>query len=202
MISLATQGRKAPAAELPARRALAGWRQAVVLGWLALSSVGCLPKIGDDCQNDADCSQVGDRVCDTTQVGGYCTQFNCTPDSCPQDEGICVTFGASPSLVAGCTDEGRPSPFARSFCMKPCSKDKDCRDGYLCIDLAEDDPWAAEVIQTPPSPTKVCLVPESASNVDVDLLSDLQENVCKVPSAGGLGGGAGSSGGGVGGEGG
>ena len=165
-----------------------------MLGALSLSSVGCLPKIGDDCQNDADCSQVGDRVCDTTQVGGYCTQFNCTPESCPKDEGICVTFGAAPSLVTGCADEGRPSPFARSFCMKPCTKDKDCRDGYLCIDLAEDDPWAAEVIQKPPSSTKVCLVPETAGNVDVDLLSGVSENVCQGPSSDGLGGGAGSSG--------
>src|SRR5262245_14977091 len=92
---------------------------------LALLSVGCLPKIGDDCVNDADCSQVGDRVCDSSQLGGYCTQFNCTPESCPVDEGICVAFGNSPSLVSGCADEGRPSPYARSFCMKPCKKDEE-----------------------------------------------------------------------------
>lgn len=193
------QGRQAP--ELPARRPrLASWRRLLMVGWAVSSAVGCLPKIGDDCQNDADCSQVGDRVCDTSQVGGYCTQFNCTPESCPKDEGICVAFGASPSLVSGCADEGRPSPFARSFCMKPCSKDKDCREDYLCIDLAEDDPWAADVIQKPPSATKVCLVPETAATVDVELLSDLPENVCQGASLEGLGGGAGSSGGGVGGN--
>jgi hypothetical protein len=193
MISLSSRGREALC-----------W---LALGWFAPGLVGCLPKIGDDCQVDADCSQIGDRVCDTSQYGGYCTQFNCTPESCPVDEGICVAFSNSPSLVVGCADEGRPSPYARSFCMKPCTKDANCRDGYLCIDLAEDDAWAADVIQRPPSPTKVCLVPQSAAPVDLDLLGDLPENVCQgadtsgaAGSGSGLGGGAGASGGGAGGS--
>lgn len=186
MISLVFRGRKVHVGHL-------------AICWLALGLGGCLPKIGDDCQTDADCSQVGDRVCDTSQVGGYCTQFNCTPESCPIGEGICVAFGNAPSLVTGCADEGRPSPYARAFCMKPCTRDADCRAGYLCIDLAEDNPWAAEVTQKPPSATTVCLVPESASPVDVDLLTDLQENVCKGPGSDGFGGGAGASGGGAGG---
>jgi len=176
----------------PAHRALA-W-----LGILCLGSIasGCLPKIGDDCQSDADCSQVGDRVCDTSQYAGYCTQFNCTPESCPVGEGICVAFGNSPSVAHGCQDLGRPSPFARSFCMKPCTRDNDCRAGYLCIDLAGDDPWAADVIQRPPSGSSVCLVPQSAASVDPDLLSGLEENVCSGADSGfGGGGGAGGTGG-------
>ena len=158
----------------------------------ALVLPGCLPKIGDDCQTDADCSQVGDRVCDTSQYGGYCTQFNCTPESCPVGEGICVAFGNTPSLVHGCADEGRPSPYARSFCMKPCEEDKDCRGNYLCIDLAGQDPWGADVIQKPPSATSVCVVPQSASDLDLDLLSGVEENVCSGASSG-FGGGAGAS---------
>lgn len=159
----------------------------------ALVASGCLPKIGDDCQTDADCSQVGDRVCDTSQYAGYCTQFNCTPESCPAGEGICVAFGNTPSLVHGCSDEGRPSPYARSFCMKPCETSKDCRQGYECIDLAGEDPWAADVIQKPPSLTSVCVVPQSASELDLDLLSGLEDNVCSGAKPG-FGGGAGASG--------
>lgn len=175
------------------RRLMLRW---LVPGSIAISSSGCLPKIGDDCQNDADCSQVGDRVCDTSQYAGYCTQFNCTPESCPVGEGICVAFGNSPSVAHGCQDAGRPSPYARSFCMKPCSRDDECRPGYLCIELAGEDPWSADVIQKPPSSTKVCLVPQSAESVDPDLLSDLEENVCSGASSGfGGGGGAGGTGG-------
>jgi hypothetical protein len=163
----------------------------VLFAW---ALAGCLPKIGDDCRADSDCSQVGDRVCDTSQYQGYCTQFNCTPESCPVGEGICVAFGSAPSLVKGCEDPGRPSPYARSFCMKPCTRDAECRAGYLCIDLEGDDTWAADVIQKPPSSSKVCLVPQSAEMVDQDLLSDLDENVCSWPSHAGEGGGGGVGG--------
>src|SRR5690348_74537 len=43
----------------------------------ALIAVGCLPKIGDHCTTSLDCSQTGQRLCDTTQPDGYCTVFNC-----------------------------------------------------------------------------------------------------------------------------
>jgi len=176
-------------------RGAGGPRAALGLSLVLLLS-GCLPKIGDDCQTDVDCSQIGDRVCDTSQAGGYCTQFNCTPESCPEGEGICVAFGNSPSLVTGCANEARPSPYARSFCMKPCQRDRDCRDGYLCIDLAEENPWAADVTQRPPSETRVCVVPQSASPVDRELLSGLEENVCSGAASGfGGDGGAGGTGG-------
>src|SRR5206468_6843571 len=37
--------------------------------WLAALLTGCTPKIGDDCQTSVDCSQQGDRLCDTAQPG-------------------------------------------------------------------------------------------------------------------------------------
>ncbi|MFW5740185.1 MAG: hypothetical protein ACOC1F_07450, partial [Myxococcota bacterium] len=58
---------------------------------LATWMLGCNPKIGDDCTNSTDCSVSGDRLCDTTQPGGYCTVFNCEPDMCPE-EAQCVAF--------------------------------------------------------------------------------------------------------------
>ena len=54
--------------------------------------LGCSPKIGDECATALDCSALGDRLCDTTQPGGYCTIFNCEPDTCPE-EAACVAFG-------------------------------------------------------------------------------------------------------------
>ena len=60
---------------------------ALVLAALALVT-GCQPKIGDACNTSTDCSTQGDRLCDTTQPGGYCTIFNCEPNTCPEDDFI------------------------------------------------------------------------------------------------------------------
>ena len=43
---------------------------------VALSLLGCNPEIGDSCSASLDCSDAGDRVCDGTLPGGYCTIIN------------------------------------------------------------------------------------------------------------------------------
>lgn len=103
----------------------------------SLLLLGCAPKIGNKCTLSTDCSQLGDRLCDTTQPDGYCTIFNCEPDNCP--DSVCVSF--DPSLDPACegADDGRWPRFERTFCMKPCEDDGDCRDGYECIDLSRSD---------------------------------------------------------------
>src|ERR1700760_4201839 len=68
----------------------------------ALFAFGCTPHIGDSCTISTNCSAQGDRLCDITQPGGYCTEFNCEPDSCP-DDAICVNFGAALSPISQCT---------------------------------------------------------------------------------------------------
>ena len=151
------------------------------LGSVILS--GCQPLIGDDCRVDTDCSQLGDRVCDTSQPGGYCSQFNCKPESCPEGEAICVAFSSELSSVRGCQDPNRPSPFERTFCMRGCERDADCRPGYACIDVGGEDPWSAEVIQKDPTTTKICAAPLSAELPDPDLLEELPENVCSGADA-------------------
>lgn len=95
--------------------------------------LGCPPEIGNKCTLSTDCSQVGDRQCDGTQPDGYCTVFNCVPDACP--DSICVAF--DPTLDPACqgTDQGRSPRFERTFCLKPCSSDGNCRDQYVCVDL-------------------------------------------------------------------
>jgi len=95
--------------------------------------LGCTPKIGNKCTLSTDCSQLGDRLCDGTQPNGYCTIFNCEPDNCP--DSICVAF--DPTLDPACknADQGRWPRFERTFCLKACSADSDCRDGYACVNL-------------------------------------------------------------------
>src|SRR5260221_10129318 len=92
---------------------------------LALAALsGCTPSIGDKCVLSTDCSIRGDRLCDTSQPGGYCTVFNCSGNSCP-DEAACILFNGR---VQGCAyDDHVISRTARTFCMATCSSDSDCR---------------------------------------------------------------------------
>ncbi|APR83312.1 Hypothetical protein A7982_08661 [Minicystis rosea] len=116
---------------------------------LAALLLGCPPKIGNKCTVSTDCSQLGDRLCDTNQPNGYCTVFNCEPDNCP--DAICVGF--DPNLDPACktADDGRWPRFQRTFCMKACSSDGDCRDEYECVDLSipgNQTSRRAEVVDT------------------------------------------------------
>ncbi len=96
--------------------------------------VACTPQVGNKCTLSTDCSQLGDRLCDTTQPGGYCTVFNCEPDQCPSS--VCVAFGQVLDPACGATVGGRWPRFQRSFCLAACNGDGDCRDQYQCVDLS------------------------------------------------------------------
>jgi hypothetical protein len=115
---------------------------------------GCGSEIGDSCSLSTDCSPDGDRTCDVSSSGGYCTILGCDFDSCP-GEAACVRFfsgtfqnrtcdratedvstdSCTPDEV--CTLEGRCAPRGNEvrYCMKKCGSNGDCRDGYECRDL-------------------------------------------------------------------
>lgn len=101
---------------------------------LALLSMGCLPKVGDHCTTSLDCSQTGQRICDVSQPNGYCTVFNCEPDTCP-DSAACVAFNNNIDPACGTQDDGQWPRFERTFCVKPCSSNSDCREGegFECV---------------------------------------------------------------------
>ncbi len=118
-----------------------------------LLGAGCAPKIGKSCTLSTDCSQLGDRLCDTTQPGGYCTIFNCEPDTCP--EAVCVGFDSQIDPACGATQASQAARFERTFCMKGCNDDSDCRDGYKC---QEPKALSATIVDlTLPSTTGVCI---------------------------------------------
>lgn len=112
---------------------------------LGATVAGCTPEIGDKCQVSTDCSVRGDRLCDTSQPGGYCTQLNCGGNGCA-DDGSCVLFD---SAIPGCGYDDRAGAFgsrvARSFCMAMCESNGDCRDGYVCAD-PRTAPWNAVIL--------------------------------------------------------
>ncbi len=120
-----------------------GWSW-LLAGALALAAA-CTPEIGDTCRVSTDCSIQGDRLCDTSQPGGYCTQLNCRGNKCV-DEAACVLFN---SAVPGCGYDDRSGPFgsrvARSFCMARCETTSDCRSGYVCAD-PRSYPWNAVIL--------------------------------------------------------
>jgi hypothetical protein len=129
------------------------------------AATGCKPEIGDECQVSTDCSAADDRLCDITAPGGYCTIFNCEPGSCPEDESLCVQFGAQRSPIDDCQNEQSPSPYARTFCMATCESDSDCRGGYRCEDLsAQPNEWGALLIDRDRG-HRVCVVPVTARPV-------------------------------------
>lgn len=107
--------------------------------------VSCTPEIGDKCIVSTDCSVQGDRLCDVSQPGGYCTQLNCRGNDC-FNEAACVLFN---SAVPGCGYNDRAGGYgsrvARSFCMAMCVSDTDCRSDYVCAD-PRSYPWGAVIL--------------------------------------------------------
>src|SRR5438552_1679837 len=91
---------------------------AVVLVALLAASAGCSKQIGDSCSTNVECSPNGDRVCDPSQPGGYCTQEDCIADTCPQ-ESVCVRYLAL-SSTACYSDQG----------LYQCTSDDICLEGF------------------------------------------------------------------------
>lgn len=172
-----------------------------VVGALALGAVACGHDIGDSCKTSVDCSQGGERLCDITQPDGYCTIFNCEPNTCPS-EAACIVFDPQLSAVNVCTGTNGLSRFARSFCLYRCSSNDDCRSGYECQDFSPGDAhqpndWNALAVDTDRS-RKVCVVSRSIQAVKRDTTLP-EDNVCSGNSSGGSPASAsgGSSGGGA-----
>lgn len=145
-------------------------------------AAGCKPEIGDECSVSTDCSSTGDRLCDTTQPGGYCTIYNCEPGTCPE-EAVCVAFEISKSAV--CDDPQMSSRLQRNFCMRSCGGDDDCRGGYHCVDMNDPtNPWAAQVNEYQPVNGAVCISPYTAA----PLPEEFETGVCKGNKDGGYDG--------------
>ena len=149
----------------------------------AALALGCTPKIGDECTVSTNCSVSGDRLCDITQPNGYCTVFNCEPDTCPEDS-ECINFGTS-SPVDSCTPSQGISPYQRSFCMASCSSDADCRGGYACLYAKDIGAVLAENSRSGP----VCAVKPKTQPTLVTYPDGHQSNeVCLGSSVGGAAG--------------
>jgi hypothetical protein len=117
----------------------------------AAGAAGCGSEIGDACSLSSDCSNSGDRICDTLSEGGYCTVFGCDHDTCPE-ESECVRFFAGVATNLPCdpatedvstddcsadelcslTENCVPRSAEIRYCMRLCDTQDDCREGYEC----------------------------------------------------------------------
>jgi hypothetical protein len=161
--------------------------------------LGCTPSIGDKCVLSTDCSLAGDRLCDTSQPGGYCTIFGCTPNSCP-DYAACIMFHSG---VQGCPYDDRTySRTGRSFCVAGCKSNSDCRYPYICKDVRQA-PWSATILDDNQA-QMVCVVnpdqaldnvpnasyPDAAvcqANPDIDAALPVDASSATAPDAGDAG---------------
>jgi len=59
---------------------------------VALLAASCGSQIGDSCQTATDCDPNGNRICDLSQPGGYCTILGCDETTCPSEATCVRTF--------------------------------------------------------------------------------------------------------------
>jgi len=139
---------------MPARVAILS-----ICALLGLGLTACGSEIGDSCSINTDCSTTGERICDRSQIDGYCTIVGCDYDTCPE-ESVCVRFFVGEFTDKPCdpvtedlqnsdgTDDcafsetcslgGQcvPRSAEARYCMRRCSDSGDCRGGYECRDNA------------------------------------------------------------------
>jgi hypothetical protein len=143
-------------------------RYLVLVGLLL---AGCGKEIGDACIVSSDCDPNGQRQCDMSQKEGYCTIMGCDYDTCPS-EGECIRFFTGQfdnkpcdpttedisedacSLDELCNLEGHCVPRSSEvrYCMRKCSSNGDCRDGYECRDLTLMKEHGGEPVLAPGIP--------------------------------------------------
>jgi hypothetical protein len=117
---------------------------------MPLTLSGCGRAIGDECQLATDCSPNGDRTCDLSQPGGYCTIEGCDETSCPSDS-ACVRFFPVQYLVSPCdplcedTDPGSTGMLACSAggpttpTQCPRVTSNDCSADEVCLAVPVTD---------------------------------------------------------------
>jgi hypothetical protein len=137
---------------------------------LALAAFGCGKEIGDDCIVSTDCAADGTRLCDNSpgSTSGYCTIQGCDYNTCPE-EAVCVRFFTGELNNTNCdyTTEGKttfdcsldelcdlddhcvPRLSEVRYCMRKCSSNGDCRDGYECRTLELDMAHGGEPVLAP-----------------------------------------------------
>ena len=144
-----------------------------LLGLLGLFVVlgACGKEIGDECIVSSDCSPNGDRLCDVSQVQGYCTIQGCDYNTCPS-EAACIQFftgnfenrpcdpttedittdACSLDELCGLAGHCVPRNSEVRYCMRTCNSNSDCRGRYECRDHAAQIAHGGQPVLAPGVP--------------------------------------------------
>lgn len=147
---------------------------------LLVAFAACGHEIGDECVVAADCSPSGDRQCDNSSEGGYCTIAGCDFNTCPE-EATCVRFFTGGfanrpcnfeledtdvthndcSIDEFCSLANRCVPQSSEvrYCMRKCSSQDDCRAGYECRDIDLMRLHGGEPVLGPTTPLTAATAP-------------------------------------------
>jgi len=117
---------------------------------IAVSGIGltsCKDKIGDACDFNVDCSSKGDRLCDLSSPGGYCTIENCNAESCPGGS-ACIAFYPVAFLNHPCDPDREDTvacvpptdPDEPDWCNQ-CTPDERCIQSGFCASKASARRW-------------------------------------------------------------
>jgi hypothetical protein len=112
-----------------------------------LATPACSKHIGDGCNTNIDCAQDGNRICDLSQPGGYCTEDGCDDSSCPS-EAICVRF----------FDQKYPT----GTCSTPPGSVGECPRDQTCVDQCHTDELCVVCGPGPSQPQASCCVPSAS----------------------------------------
>jgi len=137
-------------------------RRLLALVAIAAAVAGCTHHIGDSCTQNVDCSPLGDRFCDTSAPGGYCTIQDCDVREDPQG-----------NLVDSCTDADGNSVCVRFFTQvasEPCDpirelqmqQSRDRGDANACLECTPDEACHCDA-SDPANPT-ACVASSATSD--------------------------------------
>ena len=157
-------------------RALMAYRLVLVVLIGALGLGACGKEIGDACITASDCDPNGQRMCDPegSSPGGYCTILGCDYSTCP-DNSACIRFFTG-SFTTGCgsaqdppcsldelcsiNNRCVPRSSEVRYCMRTCSSNGDCRDGYECRDFTKMQLDGGEPVLAPGVPVDAAHSPK------------------------------------------
>jgi hypothetical protein len=102
----------------------------IVLGFAG----ACSHQVGDGCSTNVECSPLGDRFCDLSSPGGYCTIEGCDSISCPSGS-VCIRFFSLQRGAPQCDPSRVPRTDCQAGsadCCQPGSAGC-CRLGERCL---------------------------------------------------------------------
>ena len=114
---------------------------------LVFLAPACGKEIGDSCNTNVDCDQNGNRDCDLSQPGGYCTINGCDEESCPS-EAVCIRIFPYEDEHTSCGQNSDCTNFGLGLCHDDgfcgCQKDSECASDKVCLPEGFCVPRASE----------------------------------------------------------